>query len=71
VPTVTDPTFGVEVPTACPDVPTDVLQPRATWADKEAYDRQARRLAGMFIENFRAFEDVASPGVRAAGPRAG
>ena len=42
VPTVTDPIFGVEVPTSCPDVPSEVLQPRATWPDPEAYDKQAR-----------------------------
>ena len=41
VPTVTDPIFGVEVPTSCPDVPSEVLQPRETWADPDAYDRQA------------------------------
>ena len=40
VPTVTDPIFGVEVPTSCPDVPSEVLQPRATWPDPEAYDRR-------------------------------
>ncbi|MDP8904988.1 MAG: phosphoenolpyruvate carboxykinase (ATP) [Chloroflexota bacterium] len=69
IPTRTDPVFGVEVPTACPDVPTEVLWPRDTWHDPEAYDRQARRLAGMFGENFRQFEDAVSEEIRAAGPR--
>jgi phosphoenolpyruvate carboxykinase (ATP) len=69
VPTRTDPIFGVEVPTTCPDVPSEVLWPRDTWADKDAYDRQARKLAGMFADNFRAFEDRVDEGVRAAGPR--
>jgi len=50
---VTDPVFGVEVPTSCPGVPAEVLQPRNTWADKAAYDRQASDLAGRFAENFR------------------
>jgi phosphoenolpyruvate carboxykinase (ATP) len=68
VPTATDPIFGVEVPTACPDVPAEVLQPRTTWADGEAYDRQARALARMFVENFRAYADGVSEDVRAAGP---
>jgi phosphoenolpyruvate carboxykinase (ATP) len=69
VPTVTDPIFGVEVPTSCPDVPSELLQPRTTWADPDAYDRQARALAHMFVENFAAYADGVSPSVRAAGPR--
>ncbi|HEX5465729.1 MAG TPA: phosphoenolpyruvate carboxykinase (ATP) [Candidatus Limnocylindrales bacterium] len=70
VETVADPRFGFQVPTACPGVPADVLQPRSTWADKEAYDLQARKLAAMFVENFKRFEDAADAEVKAAGPRA-
>ncbi len=69
VPTRTDPVFGVEVPTACPEVPSSVLWPRDTWADKDAYDRQARKLAGMFVDNFGQFEDGVSAAIREAGPR--
>jgi len=69
VPTRTDPNFGVEVPTQCPDVPASFLDPRSTWADTEAYDRQARKLAGMFVDNFRAYADGVTAAVRAAGPR--
>jgi phosphoenolpyruvate carboxykinase (ATP) len=69
VPTRTDPVFGVEVPTACPDVPAEVLWPRDTWDDREAYDHTARRLADMFIDNFGQFEDGVSEAIRAAGPR--
>ena len=69
VPTVTDPIFGVEVPTACPDVPSEVLQPRATWPDGEAYDREAAALARMFEDNFRVYADGVAESVRAAGPR--
>jgi phosphoenolpyruvate carboxykinase (ATP) len=69
VPTTTDPVFGVEVPTACPDVPAEVLQPRQTWRDPAAYDRQARQLARMFEENFEAYADGVSEEVRRAGPR--
>ncbi len=68
VPFETEPNFGLAIPTACPDVPQEVLNPRDTWADKEAYDREARKLAGEFKENFREFEDSVSPEVRAAGP---
>ncbi|HEV8489350.1 MAG TPA: phosphoenolpyruvate carboxykinase (ATP) [Candidatus Limnocylindrales bacterium] len=69
VPTTTDPVFGVEVPTACPDVPAEVLQPRLTWRDTAAYDRQASLLARMFEENFEAYADGVSEEVRRAGPR--
>jgi phosphoenolpyruvate carboxykinase (ATP) len=69
VPTVTDPIFGLEVPTACPDVPASFLQPRETWQDRDAYDSQARALALMFADNFGAYADGVSDEVRAAGPR--
>jgi phosphoenolpyruvate carboxykinase (ATP) len=69
VPTEPDPIFGVEVPTACPDVPPEFLRPRATWADPDAYDRTARRLARMFRENFETFASGVDETVRAAGPR--
>jgi phosphoenolpyruvate carboxykinase (ATP) len=69
VPTVTDPVFGVEVPTSCPDVPSEILQPRSTWADPDAYDTQARKLARMFVENFADYEDAVAPEVFTAGPR--
>jgi len=64
-----DRVFGVEVPTTCPDVPAAVLEPRATWADADAYDRQAAALATMFAENFEAYADGVDAAVRAAGPR--
>jgi phosphoenolpyruvate carboxykinase (ATP) len=63
-----DPVFGFEVPLTCPDVPPKFLDPRATWADKEAYDRQAAQLASMFAGNFAAYADGTTPDVRAAGP---
>lgn len=53
---VTDPFFGVSVPTSCPDVPSEVLQPRGTWPDKEAYDKKATELAEMFTNNYKKFE---------------
>jgi phosphoenolpyruvate carboxykinase (ATP) len=69
VPTRTDPVFGVEVPTSCPDVPDRFLDPRSTWADHDAYDRAAARLARMFADNFAKYADGVSEAVRAAGPR--
>ncbi len=60
-----EPFFGLSIPTALHDVPADVLNPRNAWSDKAAYDAQARKLAGLFFENFKKFEAQASDGVRA------
>jgi len=64
-----DPIFNLDVPATCPGVPSDVLTPRNTWQDKAAYDTQAKKLAGMFAENFKNFEATASADVKGAGPR--
>ncbi|HXT14850.1 MAG TPA: phosphoenolpyruvate carboxykinase (ATP) [Gemmatimonadaceae bacterium] len=69
VPLHTDPLFGLQVPKTIPDVPLDVLDPRDTWTDKNAYDEQAKKLAGMFKENFAKYEKFVSEPVRNAGPR--
>jgi phosphoenolpyruvate carboxykinase (ATP) len=65
---VKDPVFGTEVPTAVPGVPGEVLTPRKTWADPNAYDAQARKLAEMFRRNFAAFEKQVPAAVADAGP---
>ena len=64
----TDPVFGLSVPTAVPDVPGEVLVPRGTWPDGDAYDAQAKKLAGMFRDNFSKFAG-ASEAIRDAGPK--
>ncbi len=64
-----DPIFGVEIPAQVPGVPSDVLRPRATWADPAAYDAKARELAAMFATNFGTYADGVSAAVRDAGPR--
>ncbi|MBT3556552.1 MAG: phosphoenolpyruvate carboxykinase [Rhodospirillales bacterium] len=61
-----DPNFGVMVPTSCPDVPGDVLNPRNTWSDGSAYDSQARDLTQRFEKNFVQFESHVTDGVKAA-----
>ena len=65
---VTEDAFRLVIPTSCPDVPSELLNPRNAWADKQAYDAQARLLAAKFEENFVKFD--APENVRAAGPRA-
>jgi phosphoenolpyruvate carboxykinase (ATP) len=62
------PVFNIEVPTTCPDVPVEVLDPRSTWADTDAYDAQATKLAAMFVDNFSAFEGDVDRRVVEAGP---
>jgi phosphoenolpyruvate carboxykinase (ATP) len=64
----TGPFFGLAVPSECPEVPSAILNPRNTWSDRAAYDAQAKKLAGMFAENFPTFEDQVSSEVRQAGP---
>lgn len=64
-----DAIFNVDVPTTCPGVPDGVLDPRSTWSDPKAYDQQAAKLAGMFIENFKTFEAGVPPSVKDAGPK--
>jgi phosphoenolpyruvate carboxykinase (ATP) len=65
----TDPFFNLDVPTTCPDVPSDLLTPKLTWRSEAEYDVQAARLARMFAENFSAFEGEVDAEVLAAGPR--
>ena len=64
-----DPIFGLHVPTSCPGVPEEVLNPRNTWKDKSAYDIRAKELAEKFKKNFEQFAATSTPEVRAAGPR--
>ncbi|NOX58299.1 MAG: phosphoenolpyruvate carboxykinase (ATP) [Planctomycetes bacterium] len=67
-PTQRDPIFGFDVIMQCPDVPPEVLIPINTWADKDAFEKTAKKLANLFIENFKQYEDGVSQSVRDAGP---
>jgi phosphoenolpyruvate carboxykinase (ATP) len=69
-PTETDPVFGFEVPTRAPGVPGEIMIPRNTWDDKDAYDAQRKKLAKLFAENFQKYAEGTSDEVRAAGPKA-
>ena len=69
VPTTTDPLFGLAVPTSCPNVPDEILIPKNTWSDGAAYDKQARKLAELFVNNFEAYKEGSSEAIINAGPK--
>jgi phosphoenolpyruvate carboxykinase (ATP) len=69
--TLEDPVFRLRIPESVPDVPREVLQPRNTWPDRDAYDAKARSLAEAFAANFQQFEGSVTPAVRHAGPLGG
>ncbi|MCB0164586.1 MAG: phosphoenolpyruvate carboxykinase (ATP) [Anaerolineae bacterium] len=66
---VEDPIFGLHVPTSCPEVPSEVLVPKNTWADKDAYDKNALKLANLFIQNFEKYKAGSSDAIINAGPK--
>jgi len=63
-----DPIFGFQVPVALDGVDPKILNPRETWADKAAYDAQAKALVDMFQKNFGKFESHVDADVKAAAP---
>ena len=63
-----DPIFGFEIVSECPGIRKEILIPRSAWADGNAYDAAARRLAGLFRDNFKTYESGAGADVCAAGP---
>ncbi len=65
---VKDPIFNLMVPTTCPEVPVEILNPRNTWSNKAAYDEQAKKLANMFVENFKEYSEGTSESIRNSGP---
>ncbi|MDR8391298.1 phosphoenolpyruvate carboxykinase (ATP) [Aliifodinibius sp. S!AR15-10] len=68
VSTETDNVFGFEVPTQCPGISSDILIPRRTWDDPEAYDRQAQKLGKLFQQNFEHYKEESSEAIAEAGP---
>jgi len=63
-----DELFNLDIPTECPDVPPEILDPKNTWVDKDSYELSARKLAQMFQDNFKKFKEV-SPEIKNAGPK--
>lgn len=62
------PVFGILMPESCPNVSSEVLNPRNTWADKSAYDKQANELARLFVKNFAQYADQANEEIMSAAP---
>jgi phosphoenolpyruvate carboxykinase (ATP) len=63
------PIFDLAIPTSCEGVPTEILNPRGTWADKNAYDDTANNLAGQFVKNFEQYASETSADILAAAPK--
>ena len=64
----TEPLFNLQIPKSCEGVPAEVLNPRNTWNDKNAYDDMAKMLAVMFVDNFKEYESETSDEIKSTGP---
>ena len=62
-----DEVFNLDVPTECPNVPSEILDPKNTWIDKDSYDLSAKKLAQLFSDNFKKFKSVTDD-IKSAGP---
>ncbi|WBL22103.1 phosphoenolpyruvate carboxykinase (ATP) [Zunongwangia sp. HRR-M8] len=60
--------FGLKIPKYCPNVPSNILNPKKTWNDQEAYDAKAQYLADSFIKNFKKFEEYADYEILSGAP---
>ena len=68
VPFQKDSYFGLSIPTKCPKVPAEFLDPRATWQEKDAYDQAALNLVARFEENFAQYAGEMPEVIKEAGP---
>jgi phosphoenolpyruvate carboxykinase (ATP) len=64
------PVFGMKMPKQCPNVPSEILNPRNTWEDKAAYDTKAKELAGKFVKNFEKYASGVNKETLEAAPKA-
>jgi phosphoenolpyruvate carboxykinase (ATP) len=64
-----DPVFGFDVPTSLPGIDSSVLDPKSTWADKDAFDETAKKLAQMYVDNFKKYEGKGSVDYTQFGPK--
>lgn len=65
---ITHPIFKLDMPTSCENVPSEVLNPRGTWSNKNSYDEKAKHLANQFHENFKQFKDQANQEILDGAP---
>ncbi len=65
----TQPIFELSIPTSCPGVPSEILNPKDTWADKSAFDDTANKLAASFVKNFAIYEAETSEAILSAAPK--
>ena len=63
------PVFGLQFPTTCPNIPSEILNPRTCWSDKDAYDKKAIDLAKQFVKNFAQYAEFANAEILAASPK--
>jgi phosphoenolpyruvate carboxykinase (ATP) len=63
------PVFNLNMPTVCPNVPSEILNPRNTWKDKDAYDSKANELAKSFVKNFEQYASAANDEILSAAPK--
>ena len=66
---VRDDIFGFDIVTEVPGVPAEILRPKESWADKSAYEATAKKLAGLFNDNFETYAAGAAAEVKAAAPK--
>ena len=66
---ITQPVFELAIPTSCPGVPTEILNPKDTWADKAAFDETVNSLGAKFVKNFEKYEAETSEAIRSAAPK--
>ena len=61
--------FDLSIPTSCPNIPSDILNPKDTWDDKAAFDKTANNLAEQFVKNFEVYEAQTSEAILSAAPK--
>lgn len=64
-----DPIFGLNYPTECKGVPSDILDSKQTWSDKKEYEKVANKLANVFVENFEQYKEFANEEILASAPK--
>ena len=69
VSTTSDEVFGFEIPEECPNLTSDILQPRDTWDNPDEYDKQAIKLGELFNKNFEKYKEESSQEILDAGPK--